>query len=283
LLFVLIFVCITSLIRVLNWSNRHPRLARPGRMQWQTEPGAIWLHLLAIRQSERLAVRLQLIGGAGVKVHPLRYEAVRRFGIVGCAALTSAVCIPSVRHLLPVDMPTSYVLALGGVGLILLTWDAPLLEMLKKRRVHRIVKEIHAVSTQLLYYTGSRMSLHGKLQRCVPHTKATRDDFRMLLQEWYGDAGEAIRRFRRRLGTEEGFAFAETLNSIRMHDSEAYYDLLRQRVGDYKEKLDLLKESKKETTSYILFVIAGLPILNTFRVFIYPWVMEGQKLFGSLN
>ncbi|MNG35727.1 hypothetical protein D3C84_1225380 [compost metagenome] len=59
--------------------------------------------------------------------------------------------------------------------------------------------------------------------------------------------------------------------------------LLRQRIQDYKEKLEMAKESRKETTSYFLFVIAGIPILYTFQVFIYPWVREGQLLFQSLG
>lgn len=104
-----------------------------------------------------------------------------------------------------------------------------------------------------------------------------------LLNEWYEDAGEALNRFKHRIGTDEGYSFAETLDALRLHDSEPYYDLLRQRIRDYKEKMELHRESRKETTSYVLFVMAGVPILNTFRVFLYPWVAEGRRLFEMLN
>jgi hypothetical protein len=33
----------------------------------------------------------------------------------------------------------------------------------------------------------------------------------------------------------------------------------------------------------VLFVLAGLPIMNTFRVFMYPWIVEGQQLFNAIN
>lgn len=75
----------------------------------------------------------------------------------------------------------------------------------------------------------------------------------------------------------------ETLDALRLHESPEYYELLRVRIADYKEKIELAKESRKESTSYFLFVIAGIPILYTFQIFIYPWVREGQKLFQSLS
>ncbi|WJH37125.1 hypothetical protein N6H14_16495 [Paenibacillus sp. CC-CFT747] len=161
--------------------------------------------------------------------------------------------------------------------------DKPVLEALVRQRSYRIVKEIYAVSNQLLYYNGSRMNLHGKLTRCLPYTRILRNDLRQLLNDWYQDADQALRTFKDRLGTDDGAGFAETLQSMRLHEHEAFYELLKQRIQDFKDKLDLIKEGKKETTSYLLFVLAGLPILNTFRIFIYPWVQEGQKLFQQLN
>ncbi|MNC52820.1 hypothetical protein D3C75_1021900 [compost metagenome] len=85
------------------------------------------------------------------------------------------------------------------------------------------------------------------------------------------------------MGTEEGHGFAETLNYLRLYDNEAYYHLLRRRVDDCKERLELLRDSRKESASYALFVIAALPIMYTFQIFIYPWVQEGQRLFQGLN
>jgi hypothetical protein len=150
-------------------------------------------------------------------------------------------------------------------------------------RRQKIISDIYIISRQLLYYTGSRMNLHTKLVRCIPYTHMIRNELYMLTNEWYHNASYAISRFKQRIGTEEGYNFAETLNSLRQHESEEYYELLRQRVQDYKEKLELTKEGRKESVSYILFTLAGIPILFTFRVFIYPWVAEGQKLFDSLG
>jgi hypothetical protein len=104
-----------------------------------------------------------------------------------------------------------------------------------------------------------------------------------MLGEWYHDSEGALRRFKLRLGTEEGVSFAETIDSLRMHEDEQFYELLRERIHDYKEKLEFAKESHKESASYLLFILAGIPIMYTFSVFIYPWVREGQKLFDTLN
>ncbi len=127
------------------------------------------------------------------------------------------------------------------------------------------------------------MNLHSKLLRCLPYTKTIRGELDLLTREWYESAEKAMKQFKNRLGTEEGISFAETLDSLRLNESEHFYDLLRQRIQDYKDKIDLTKESKKESHSYLLFILAGIPILNTFRVFVYPWVQEGQRLFESLN
>lgn len=105
----------------------------------------------------------------------------------------------------------------------------------------------------------------------------------MLLQEWYEDPEEALYRFRIRVGTDEAYSFAETLSALRQGESESFYDLLRQRIADYKDSLELYKEGRRESYSYVLFVLAGIPIMNTFRVFIHPWVEEGRKLFDTLQ
>lgn len=154
---------------------------------------------------------------------------------------------------------------------------------MKRKRRERLVKDIHAVSKQLLYYEGSKLNLHSKISRCLPITTVMRREMELLVNEWYEGAAAAIENFKQRIGTEEGHSFAETIDALRLSDDQRYYALLKQRMMDYKEKLELQKESKREANSYVLFVLAGLPIINTFRVFIYPWVQEGQKLFESLN
>src|SRR5690606_35672412 len=138
---------------------------------------------------------------------------------------------------------------------------------LSRKRSQQIMKEIYLISNQLLYYNGSRLSLHHKLSQCLPFTRVIRSEVQLLLNEWYSGAEQAIRSFKQRLSTDEAYSFAETINSIRLFENDDYYLLLRQRIQDYKEKLELAKDSRKETTSYVLFVIAGIPILNTFRIF----------------
>jgi len=165
----------------------------------------------------------------------------------------------------------------------LLLFDLPLLRAWGKLRSIRMTKEIFVVSNQLLYLAESSLNIHAKLTRCVPFTKLMRGDFELLLAEWYYDAGEALQHFKKRLGTEDAMTFVETIDALREHESSSYYELLKSRIEDYKEKLELDKEGRRETLSYGLFIIAGIPILYTFQVFIYPWVSEGQKLLQSLS
>jgi hypothetical protein len=167
--------------------------------------------------------------------------------------------------------------------LIMLMFDQTILHWVKRKREAKIVEEIYAVSKQLLFYSQSKMNLHSKLSKCVPYTQTIRSDLLLLLHEWYEDADQAVNRFKRRLAVSEAYSFAETLNSLRLDENEDYYALLRQRMQDYKEKIELGRESKKESMSYVLYVLAGIPILNTFRVFVYPWIEEGKKLFDALS
>lgn len=264
--------------RTKRW--RSLRMKRPGvKRSW---PSAL-MFLLMLRKPSSLKEREQLLRSAGVPVDIIRYEIARRLaglllGTVGLLGFLGFRHPALILHVQPV-----YLLLCSVIGLLVVLFDRILLEAAQKQRAHKIVKEIYTLSNQLLYYSGSKMNLHTKLSRCVPYTRAIRRDLQLMINEWYQDPDQAIRRFKLRLGTDEAYSFAETLRSLRLNESGTYYELLRERIRDYKEKIDLARESRKETVSYVLFVIAGLPILNTFRVFMYPWVMEGQKLFQSLN
>jgi len=183
---------------------------------------------------------------------------------------------------LPV-LPPFTLPAIGGIAAVLAMWDKPFLAAFRRQRSARIMKEIYVVSQQLLYFDGASLHLHVKLTRCLPYTRAIRADMQRMLGEWYHDAEAAIARFKHRIGTAEGASFAETIEALRLHEHAAYYDLLRERLADYKAKLELWKDSRKESASYVLFILAGLPILYMFQIFIYPWVQEAQKLFQSLN
>ncbi len=226
--------------------------------------------------------RQQLLIGCGFLMDVSLYFVVKRLLFIVITGLALLV-YSAMRWGLTLVFQPLYLMIFIILAMFLMIFDKMILDVLRKQRSQWIIKEVYALSNQLLYYSGSSMNLHNKLTRCIPFTSRIRNELSLLVNEWYEDADLAISRFKARLGTEEGHSFAETINSLRLYDTDHFYDLLRQRILDYKEKIELMKESKKETTSYLLFIIAGLPILNVFRIFIYPWVAEGKKLFDSLN
>ncbi|MDF2668665.1 MAG: hypothetical protein K0R67_971 [Paenibacillus sp.] len=284
ILFVLVFIGVY--FALLSWPRkrgRWPILSWNKWMKKQRYP-SWWLKVLAI-QPDSLGYehKKQLLAKSGFQVSPISYEIARRMLLVIAGAIM-AIGIAAVRlQLLDRFVEPVYMMLAGCIMILVLGTDRIILEAISKQRAQQIMKEIYVLSNQLLYYNGSRQSLHNKLSRCIPFTRVIRGELQLLLNEWYSGADQAIRHFKQRLSTDEAYSFAETINSIRLYDNDNYYAFLRQRVQDYKEKLELAKDSRKETTSYVLFVIAGLPILNTFRIFIYPWVMEGQKLFQTLQ
>jgi len=162
-------------------------------------------------------------------------------------------------------------------------FDGAALGAMRKYRTDRIRRELIAVSSQLLYYTSSRLHLHGKLMKCLPLTSMIRTELGLLLNEWYHDPERALQHFKERLGTDEAYGFAESIRSLRLHESDEVYDLMRELVREYKAKIDLAREGRKETASYLMFVLAGIPILYTFQIFLHPWVQEASRLFDALN
>ncbi|RKN71846.1 hypothetical protein [Paenibacillus ginsengarvi] len=283
-LFAAIFTAVLFTLRSLPRRRRRWRFAAFKRFVQRRTIPAFVLKIAGI--SERwieASGKERLLLESGLRFNPLLYELMRRVLLLLGAAL-AALGYSGLRSAwgLPWIEPV-YVLVAGLIVLVLFAMDRVLLESLGKHRTYKIMREIYTLSNQLLYYNGSKMNLHAKLGCCLPFCHKIRPDLQLLLNEWYEDAEQAIKRFKRRLGTEEAYSFAETINSLRLNEHDSYYMLLRDRIQDYKEKLDMAKDSRKESTSYVLFVIAGIPILNTFRIFIYPWVQEGQKLFDSLH
>jgi hypothetical protein len=265
--------------RKRRWKNyRWYSIKNNERLEWFLSK-VLWIST----HEKYVEVYKQLLAGSGIKVTVFQYFFIKRLvtGTFVFIGLMAYLLMQLPMFLNPLYFAILLILSIAGGVVCLL--DKSLLEAIRKRRSERIVQDVYVLSNQLLYYSGSKMNLHSKLKRCIPNLKMIRNDMYLLTSEWYEGAESAIHRFKFRLGTDEGFSFAETLNSLRLHESELYYELLRQRIQDYKEKIELNKDSKKETNSYILFVLAGLPILNTFRVFVYPWVQEGQKLFETLN
>jgi hypothetical protein len=283
LLFIMGAIAFYCVILSLPKRKRRWRPSRRTLFTSQYQVPAFMLKLLMIKPGKGMEERKQLLIGSGITLGPSVYEAIRRLLTI-CLLIVACLSYLAFSHpSLVLYMNPVYLLAGSAIVLLLALMDKKLLEQVKVRRSHRIVKEIYVISHQLLYYSGSHMNLHAKLIRCLPQMRMLRPYVQLLLNEWYQDGAGAIRSFKQRLGTDEAHSFAETLNALQFHENESYYELLRQRIQDYKEKIELTRESRKETVSYVLFVLAGLPIMNTFRVFMYPWIVEGQQLFNAIN
>ncbi|WP_274649128.1 hypothetical protein [Paenibacillus humicola] len=262
---------------------RRPRWAHLASLRWggKEVPERV-LRLARLRRTDPVfKERERLLAGCGYSGDAAVYVLVRRAFLAGFPLWAAAAY--GLAGLPKAPFPSYAPLLALGIAMLFMMGDKVWLEALRKHRSERMTKEIYVVSSQLLYLSGSSLHIHTKLMRCLPYTRTMRADMQTMLGEWYHDAEGALRRFKLRLGTEDGMSFVETIDSLRLHESEEYYVLLRERIQDYKEKLDLAKESRKESTSYVLFVLAGIPILYTFQIFIYPWVREGQKLFESLH
>ncbi|MBJ6361530.1 hypothetical protein JFN88_09475 [Paenibacillus sp. MAHUQ-46] len=273
--YVLGFIAAFALLRV--FVTRRPRWlhlssGRSGQQARVPESLLRWLGLG--RDSKAFKEREGLLAGIGYVGDPAFYLLFRQLLLV---LLPAAAAVGYKLGL----QPLWYAGAFASAALLM--FDKPWLQSMKGWRTGRMTKEIYTISNQLLYLSGSSLNIHTKLMRCLPYARVLRSDLQRLLGEWYHDAEGALTRFKLRIGTEEGLSFVETINSLRLHESGEYYRLLRERIQDYKEKLDLAKESRKESASYLLFVLAGVPILYMFQIFIYPWVQETQKLFQSLN
>lgn len=278
--FIFAAVAIYALLQLLP--KRPVRWERFAFLSWRTvaAPEA-WLRTFAIRREHpSFQERELLLAGCGVSADPAWYMLFRKIAITLSMMLSLLVVAVYKHTMLTISTQLLAGLLLLAIGL---TLDRVWLQAVQKLRSLKLTKEIYIISNQLLYLSGSTLNIHTKLMRCVPYTRVMRSDLERLLAEWYHDPALALRAFKLRIGTDEGMSFVETIDVIRQHESDQYYELLRVRISDYKEKLELAKESRKESTSYVLFVVAGIPILYTFQVFIYPWVKEGQKLFQSLG
>ncbi|MGO4495487.1 hypothetical protein AB4114_06210 [Paenibacillus sp. 2RAB27] len=282
LLFILLMIMIYQGLRYIPARKRRWRLLRvkSALREFQIPH---WLYKMLGMSTKAVEAKRQLLLGCGIWLNANLYEGARRFLLAGTMLAGCMGYAAFDRPWITVHMQPAYVLVGAAVVSIFLIWDGKVLAQLKEKRSQRIVRDIYAISRQLLYYNDSKLNLHDKLSLCVGQTTSTRAHVQLLLNEWYQGAEEAISHFKKRLGTEEAHSFGETLNALRLNEHGGYYELLKQRIQDYKEKMELIRDSKKETVSYVLFVLAGLPILNTFRVFMYPWIAEGQRLFDAIN
>ncbi|OPH56051.1 hypothetical protein BC351_29630 [Paenibacillus ferrarius] len=282
LLFLFFMTVIYHALKLLPVRTKRWRSLRVKKMLQETELPS-WLISLMGMQTKAVEEKRQLLLGCGIWLNAALYEGGRRM-LLGAAVLLGAVGYLALQYpVFTFHLQPMYILVGAACVGIFLFFDTNVLAQLKEKRAHRIVREIYIISHHLLYYNDSQLNLHAKLTLCAPQTRSIRTHFQMLLNEWYQGSEAAIKQFRARLGTDEAHSFAETLNALRLNEHESYYELLKQRIQDYKEKMELVRDSRKETVSYLLFVLAGLPILNTFRVFMYPWIAEGQRLFDTIN
>ncbi|CAN7631019.1 hypothetical protein [Paenibacillus sp. LjRoot56] len=282
LLFILFMILIHQGLRYLPARKRRWRSLQVKSTLKEAEIPQMLYKMLGM-STKAVEAKRQLLLGCGIWLNANLYEGTRRL-LLAVTLLVGGMGYAAFGHSwITLHMQPAYVLVGAAVVSIFLIWDGKVLAQLKEKRSQRIVRDIYAISRQLLYYNDSKLNLHDKLSLCVGQTTSTRVHVQLLLNEWYQGAEEAISHFKKRLGTEEAHSFGETLNALRLNEHGGYYELLKQRIQDYKEKMELIRDSKKETVSYVLFVLAGLPILNTFRVFMYPWIAEGQRLFDAIN
>ena len=284
LLVVGLMVSLHALLRTVSGNSRFPD--RRYSLTAKRTSHSRFQRMLRVPKSDHPIVKekQETLLACGLRWGAGRYMAMKRLCVLS-ASVTGVFVVLS-GQLTPNVLTRSERFGLLAVVALLITaalTEPWLLDKLKQLRRLRAMRDIYAICRQLLYYSGHSVNLHGKLLRCMPFIRTLRSEWQQLMGEWYHNAEYALRRFQERVSTSESTSFAETLNALRQYDDERYYALLRERIADYKEKMELYKESRKESVSYLLFVMSGIPIIYTFRVFIYPWVAEGQQLFHSLN
>lgn len=283
LLFAVIFISVSHLLHGLLPARRIWPLERIRDMLFRKRKYRVLRSLFLVpRQESDLEELRSLLASCGWSMDAVNYTAWKRLVIaVSIIALVAIYVISEIgwtsgKFLL-------WMTLVSAVLLVLAASDRIILRAVLEQRRAKIVQDVHVISAQLLYYRRSGLNLHGQLQRCLPLAMYIRKELQLLVNEWYEGPGEAIRKFRFRLATDEAIEFAETLLALHQYGSERYYELLEKRIRSYKEKLALVRESRKEASSYVLFLLSGIPIIYTFLIFIYPWVAESRYLFDSLS
>ena len=155
--------------------------------------------------------------------------------------------------------------------------------LIAKRRHDRQVNDFIVMIRQLLYFRHIPINLHAKLRKCVPVVNVIRSDLMQLCTEWYEDPENAIQLFKHRLNNQHAEGMCDTLIAIFQYEHEDYYMHLESRMNQLKQVQKQNKEAKKESRSYVLFILSGMPLIHSFQIFIYPWLIEGSQLFDQLN
>ena len=202
----------------LHFLPRKPRRWRKLQFSTKSKRGPL-IHfiariLFAVMTEDAYKERKQLLLRSGIRIDPFQYEVGKKmllFLILGGFVLQFIFF----NKLNEWGLYPILTLTFSAAFLIIILFEKVMLEALEKQRTHHIVHEIYSLSHQLLYYEGSKMNLHEKLSQCLPHTHTIRQEWQLMLNDWYQDAGKAIQHFKNRTGTEEAFSFAETINAIR--------------------------------------------------------------------
>lgn len=276
--------CLVMLISLVPVSSRKRQLTS---MLWDWKkwvPNKKLLDLFNISSTKLQESNLYVLwSSCGFRISIESYVLARKLILIICY---TSICIEMLLSCLPqVGISKSWLIA-GCIQILLiglLYCDQYFIRSYSQIRSVWVTKEIYVISGQLLYFSESKLNIHTKLRKCIPYSRLLRKDMEILLATWYHSPVEALQQFKQRIGTDDGISFVDTLDALRQDDNDQFYELLQARVQAYKEKLELAKEGRKETTSYVLYVVAGIPLLYTFQVFIYPWVQEVNKLLSVMH
>lgn len=283
--YVFLSITIYLLLNCIPIKSQHRLLYRAIWGWKKFEPSDTLMKWLKIDRKAVIDSELAIVfNGCGFEFSIFSYVIARKIGLAIIVLTMSLYVSLTVYGQIALSLITTIAYCMVSMFIFsLLYWDIYFLKMYRELRAVTITKELYAISHQLLYFQDSALHLHSKLRRCLPYSRLLRKDLEILLADWYHDPAGALHMFKQRIGTAEGISFVETLDALRLQHHDSFYDMLRTHIRDYKERIDLAKESRKETNSYVLFVIAGIPILFTFQVFLYPWVQEVNKLLSLLN
>lgn len=153
----------------------------------------------------------------------------------------------------------------------------------RKSREKRQLIDLICCMRQLLYLRDLPLNLHSKLQKCVPVTTAIRVPLVHLIHEWYVDPLQAISKFRSTLRHDQADGFCDTLRAMFEVGEAPFYGHLQSRMDDLKLLLRQQQEAQKETRSYIFFILAGIPLIHSFQLFLYPWLAQSSSIFQAIH
>lgn len=163
-------------------------------------------------------------------------------------------------------------------------WKTTLkIRLLRTTNERRQIEAIILCIQQLVYLRDFPMNLHSKLQKCIPLSGCIRPYLVQLTMDWYMDPIRAIEQFRTQLNHNQADGFCDTLRALFEVGDEQFYEHLKSRMLDLKLLLRQRKEAQKETRSYMFFILAGIPLIHSFQIFLYPWLAESSNVIQTIH